>query len=558
MLRKHYSSPHIKITTYSLVNGVLTYDGHVTQKGCKCPGCGQISTQVRSRYVRTLMDLPLGSYPVKASITVRRFKCNNIHCSYKIFSEQIPGTTTPYARRTSRVSDMLRDMLVEVSSMKGAHLTSVMKIKQSSSTCLRIISALPVEESDDVEIIGIDDWAFRKGISYGTIIVDAITGHPIDLINSRKDSDVIAWLKRHPKIKIVTRDRASSYAKAIRTALPDAIQIADKFHIIKNLSERTDDTIRQHYAEIRTSFLSSLDIDQEEVIGVIGENSEGIVIDKDPNMTDFEQIVEDNTYRKHKAELFTAIHQLHEKGLSQRKIAFSLNIHRETVRLYLRHDTFPQKRIIFTHKYEQYTDLINDSCRDGKNVKEIFTSIKINGFRGQLTAFYSWFRKNYPDYNPKQKSRVFEVTEKTKCSMLFNSLSPRKMAIYVSNPEWGIGKSGVYSKERILANNIISSSSLLQQLQERVVSFRGILKGEDVALLEQWMDRTTQINISGLNSFVNGIRQDMEAVKNAIRYKWTNGLVEGNVNRLKTKKREMYGRAGFELLRRKVVMSNMG
>jgi transposase len=543
--------PHIKITSYEVKGNQLCYSGHITKKGCKCPDCGKTSYQVRSRYTRKLMDIPLGSHPVLAMITVRKFRCSNNKCFRKIFSEQLANTIVPRARKTDRVMRILQTTLVEVSSRKGAYLTEIMKIKQSPSTCLRIVSCLSIPDKKDVEMIGIDDWAFRKGVNYGSIIVDISTGNPIDLLHSRNDCDVIEWLKKHSAISIVTRDRASSYAKSISTALPNAIQIADKFHVVKNLSERIQETIKKHYGEIKASFLSSLVVEEKE--NTLKESKEIL-----ENGLTVAKICSTDSHQKHKLELFNQIHELHAKGISQRKIASSLGIHRETVRGYLKHTTLPKKRIVFTHKYTEYLDTINESCRAGKNVKKIFADAKASGFKGQLTAFYSWFNKNYPNYNPKEDDNTLNIVEINKPSMLFNSLSPTKMSIYVSNPDWGINQAGKCSKEHTLMSGIIESSDLLKRLRDCIVSFKNILKGNIPEALDDWMDRMEKFNIRGLNSFINGLKKDLIAVKNAISYTWTNGLVEGNVNRLKNKKREMYGRAGFELLRRKVILSKMG
>lgn len=225
----------------------------------KCPVCNTKSRQVRSRYTRRLMDLPSGGHRVSIVLEVRKFKCRNEDCIRKIFSERYPDYTKPYSRKTDRAVENLASILIEVSSRKGSYLTDLIQMKQSPSTCLRIVSRLPIPGYTDKKVIGIDDWAFRKGINYGSIIVDAETGRPIDLINSRGELEVTSWLKNHPEIDIVTRDRASSYSKAIRTALPSCIQIADKFHIVKNLSGQVYEVVRKQYTSIKAEFIESLD-----------------------------------------------------------------------------------------------------------------------------------------------------------------------------------------------------------------------------------------------------------------------------------------------------------
>ncbi|MDR3061200.1 MAG: transposase, partial [Dysgonamonadaceae bacterium] len=172
---------------------------------------------------------------------------------------------------------------------------------------------------------------------------------------------------------------------------------------------------------------------------------------------------------------------------------------------------------------------------------------------------YVWFNKNCPHYKKDTKTALKEMKEKyNKPAILFSTLSPRKISIYVCNPQWGISRSGVSSKEHSLVEQIIQSSLLLEYLSVIVLSFRDILKSKTPKLLDEWMQKAELKNLPDINSFVKGLKSDIAAVRNAIIYPWTNGLVEGNVNRLKTKKREMYGRAGFELLRRKIVLAQMG
>lgn len=516
------------------------------------------------------MDLPSGGHRVSIVLEVRKFKCRNEDCIRKIFSERYPDYTKPYSRKTDRAVENLASILIEVSSRKGSYLTGLIQMKQSPSTCLRIVSRLPIPGYTDKKVIGIDDWTFRKGINYGSIIVDAETGRPIDLINSRGELEVTSWLKNHPEIDIVTRDRASSYSKAIRTALPSCIQIADKFHIVKNLSGRVNEVVRKQYTSIKAEFIESLNNSNNCSGQDILENPTGILMKTNipvneneipselanKEASDTSLNIKGSTH--YREELYNKIHELHDAGISIRKIAVILQVHRETVRHYLRHETFPKKRIVFTNNYEAYLDVITFECGQGKNIKEIYSRLRQEGFQGKTSAFYSWFGRNYPDYNCKHKEARKEMIEKRSPSILFNSLSPGKMSIYISNPTWGISKTGKPCKEHSLMQQIIQRSPLLQHLREIMSSFKNLLKSRMPELLTEWMDKAMSYKISDVSSFVNGLKAELDAVENAISYPWTNGFIEGNVNRLKTKKREMYGRAGFELLRRKVVLSKMG
>lgn len=191
---------------------------------------------VRSSYVRTLADLPLAANKVLLILEIRRFACKNPACEKRIFSERCNGLTEPYSRRTIRASEYLKKFLIEISSNKGAYFSKIMNMPVSNNTCLRMVKSMTMPANDNLYCIGIDDWAKRKGMNYGTIIVNADTGRPIDLLDSRDSDDVVKWLSQHKEIKYVTRDRSTAYAGAIKKAIPKAKQIADRFHLVKNLS----------------------------------------------------------------------------------------------------------------------------------------------------------------------------------------------------------------------------------------------------------------------------------------------------------------------------------
>jgi transposase len=543
-----YRKGHIKITRSIFSDDHLYLYAHSTRSYGICPQCGKHSKTVRSHYVRKLMDLPVAQYGVSVLMLSRRFRCNNPSCPVQIFSEQYPGYILPYARKTLQATACLEKILIEMSARKGSVIAGIIHLPESVSTCLRIVESLSIPDCRDIEVVGIDDWAKRKGINYGTILVDAKTGHPVDLIDSRGNADVIKWLSRHPHIQYVTRDRASSYAKAITEALPESIQIADKFHLVKNLGDYIYEEIQRQYREIKRTFLSREKAEAESHPPA-----------KEPTTPD-KPVYPGPVVSHRRQELFDQIHRLSRAGLSQRKIVKVLNVGRNTVRYYLAMDGLQPKRIVFTNNYEDYLVEIKQGCTKGLNIRDIFRSITGSGFRGKLTAFYHWFHLYFPGYESKQDQKELPpVTVEDKETLRFGALSPRKLAVYVENPEWRISKiTGECSRENRFAQKVIASCDLLQNLRHVSQSFRRIINGDNQSALNTWLFEVKQLNIKTINSFVKGVNQDKEAVLNAIRYPWTNGLVEGNVNRLKNKKREMYGRAGFELLRRKTVLSKTG
>jgi transposase len=546
---KLYETEQVKIKKAVIEENLLYLYAHSAKGHGTCPYCGQHSKTVRSRYIRKLMDLPASGYSIRILLQVRRFRCKNAQCRKKIFSEQYPGYALPYARRTLATTVHLQKILLEISARKGAYITNVIHLPISTSTCLRIVGSLKIPIGENIDVVGIDDWARRKGISYGSILVNAKTGYPIDLLASRDYADVVKWLSAYPHIKYITRDRASSYAKAITDALPGSFQIADKFHLVKNLNDSIYNEIFLHYPEIKKTFT------KEHKKGTQAIHPEEIM---PAQSTDTDYVSPKVPHRRQ--ELFEQIHRLSKSGFSQRQIAKAFHIDRNMVRYYLARQELQPRFRNFTNNYEDYLDEIKGGCRKGLTVKDIFRFVSRKGFRGKVAPFYQWFRYYFPDYKPgKYKVKQLSMSPENEKKIRFGAISAHKLAIYVSNPEWGVSEiTGKPSRENQFAQEIIASSGLLQKLRYISQSFRKIINGDNEDALDTWITEIKQFNIKNINSFVKGVVRDWDAIRNAIRYPWTNGLVEGNVNRLKNKKREMYGRAGFELLRRKVVLSKTG
>lgn len=237
--------PGITIDGVHIDDHKIEINAQIKGKSAMCPMCGKKSTRVHSRYYRKLQDLSVFTKEVSIRLRARKFICTNSRCQRKIFSQQLSSGLDRYSRRTTRATELLTQMSLEVSARKGSWLSRLTKVPVSPSTCLRLAGRSVISPRDDLIHIGIDDWAWRKGHTYGTILVDRETGKSIDLLKSREKEDVVRWLKAHPTIETVTRDRAGCYSQSINTALPSAIQVADRFHLVVNYSEYVQKIIRQ-------------------------------------------------------------------------------------------------------------------------------------------------------------------------------------------------------------------------------------------------------------------------------------------------------------------------
>src|SRR6266571_1031425 len=202
-----------------------------------CPVCQQPSERVHGTYVRTVADLPCGGRRVILRLSVRKFVCGTPACPRQIFTERLPDLVQSYARMTNRLRDALVALGLATSAEVSERLAPQLSMLVSAPTLLRRLRAVACPPPKSVRILGVDDWAWKKGQTYGTILVDLEKRCPIELLSDRKEETLTAWLLTHPEIEVISRDRGGEYAAAARKGAPQAQQIADKFHILKNLRD---------------------------------------------------------------------------------------------------------------------------------------------------------------------------------------------------------------------------------------------------------------------------------------------------------------------------------
>ncbi len=210
----------------------LTFALHATSLTASCPSCGTISKRIQSRYIRTLCDLPSGGQLVHLVVHVRRFFCCRSTCSQKIFAEQFPALALPRAQRTKRLQEALCHLGFALGGQAGARIGNQLSFSGSRDTILRLVhqSVPPLVLSP--RIIGVDDWAWKRSLRYGTLICDLERRMPLDLLPDRSVETLSAWLQKHPSIEVISRDRASEYAIAARKGAPQAVQVADRWHLL--------------------------------------------------------------------------------------------------------------------------------------------------------------------------------------------------------------------------------------------------------------------------------------------------------------------------------------
>ncbi len=511
-----------------------------TGKRAQCPVCQKYSHSVHDRYQRNLTDLPVFQYNTVIILTIRKFKCQNEHCQRKVFTER-HNDINHYGRRTERVNNVLSDIAIEMTSGAGHKLSESLRMKVCRSTLTRLVHKLSPPKAKALKVVGVDDWAFRKGVNYGTVLVDMETSTPIDLLPTREGEDLKAWLKKYPNIEIITRDRACSYSSAINEVCPKTIQVADRFHLLMNLSDALDTYFKSISPEISV---------------LIKEKTTQMLKDENYTIPAVESVSKDfpkpEKYDSRQV-LFDKVKELQRQGFTQRKIVKDLGMGRNTVRSYFLQDKLTPKTHPKRTNIELFSGYIISKIKtEGHVVQEIIEDIRKMGYSGGNTQAYQYITY----LTETTKGAAVNHVEHRQIKIPFiKRLSTRKLAKYIGRNMNRIDD----REERIYLHILLENMPVLKHVRRLVRKFKAMLrKGNDD--IENWIQtvKESKLKLSGLITFARGLERDIKAVKNGIRLRWSNGPVEGHVNRIKSIKRQMYGRASFELLRRKVLLSQSG
>lgn len=502
-----------------------------------CPKCREESTEIHSTYTRFPADLAWAGWAVVLHLQVKRFFCRNERCSKRTFAEQFPGLLARYARRTNRVCERQQRVGVEVCAKVAERLLALDRIGISDTTINRMLRMLPDVSVTSVRVLGVDDWAKRKGQNYGTILVDLERGQIVDLLADRRADTLAQWLQEHPGIEIVSRDRSKTYADAIDRGAPDAVQVADRWHLLKNLTDTVFKILQQEYATIKKR-LASL-AESHATADSEAERFESKLADNDANLTPAEQ---------RRQQRIDAVQQLHNLGWTQKDIAQQLSIHPKTVRRYLGAPA-PQSR---RHRTGRLLDAFkpyilkrwNEGCH---NASQLFREIQPQGFAGKITIVRDFVRQlrhasGLPPGVRCQNGKVLE-TDPTQRPPTLRSLT------------WSIVKrpDERFESDEQLLNQLSEGYPKLEKTINLAREFASMIRQRQQDELDAWLERADESGYQIWHNFATGLWRDHTAVEAALRLNWSNGPTEGHVNRLKCVKRQMYGRAKDDLLRKRII-----
>jgi transposase len=466
-----------------------------------CPQCGQPTERVHAYHHRRLADLPVGGRGVVIDLRVRRLLCPTPSCPRRTFREQVPALARRWARRTRQLTRLIGDLAVVVAGRAGSAVLARLGMRVSRSTVLRVLMAMPIPQGPPPTVLSVDDFALRRGRRYASLLIDAVTHRRIDVLPDRKAASLAAWLREHPQVKIVCRDGSAAYAEAIRDGAPHAVQVSDRWHLWNNLAKAVEKTVIAHSRCWHDS-----------------PARPGRAFDQ-------------RTRERH-----MAVHTMLEQGVGLLECARRLGWALNTVKRYARASTADDLQ-----RPPRYRETLVDPFRDHLRrrraeqpqvpVTRLLDEIRDVGYTGSANLLVRYLNQGRAD------------AERT-------PPSPRRLVSWLmTRPK------NLPAHRHSHLQDLLNNCPHLSVLAQRVGEFAGLLTGRRGEDLDAWMTAADADELPALHGFVHGLRTDLPAVVAGLTLPYSNGPIEGANTKVKYLKRQMYGRAGFALLRQRILLA---
>jgi transposase len=372
-----FSLPGFEVQEISCVEAVLTITACATVPTALCPTCGQESHRLHSYYTRRPTDLPVSGQTVRLCLRVRRFRCQNQACQQQTFVEPLPEAVPRYGRQTKRFSTTLRLFAVAVSGQAGSRLLKHLGMAVSGETLRRLAKSSGPSEVKAPDLLGGDDFAFKRGRTYGTLLVDLRTHRPIDMLPERTAEALSLWLRKHPGVLLISRDRSTEYARGATDGAPEAVQIADRFHILLNLREAVERALKRIHAEL---------IEQQNASG------HGLASRYKRRRSQTE-IAASKVARLRRQARYEEVVSLYKQGMSILSIAEQLRMSRSTVRNFVYAGAFPERATVLRTKslLDPYVPYLEKRLAQGcRNANQLWRELVAQGFSGDYKLVNRW------------------------------------------------------------------------------------------------------------------------------------------------------------------------
>ncbi|CAG1006725.1 hypothetical protein ANAEL_03451 [Anaerolineales bacterium] len=506
-----------------------------------CPTCQHGSRRVHSYYRRQPTDLPVSDRRVRLVLTVRRFRCQNEQCPKRTFAERWPDLLVVHAQRTRRLDLALEAVAFALGGQAGQRLALKLRMPVSGDTLLRLIRRTCLLAPDAPVVIGVDDWAKRRGRTYGTLVVDLERHQAIDLLNDRTAETLADWLQRHPTVEIIARDCSGEYTRGSDLGAPQAQQVADRWHLLVNLREAFERLLDRLRPELRASQ------------PVTTSDRPGILVVRKRHRSHTETIAREGRHLRRR-ELHEKVHRLHQAGYTICGIARRLKLSRTTVYRYLsiRDLSEPVTRHRKPSQLDSYTDYLAQRWLAGcRNASQLWREIQPQGYTGSRRQVAQWAYERRE--NPAHTTPAKYLMQSPQASDQLRTISTAAGVAALPAARrlvWLFLKhSDQLEPDELKLRDQLLNHPILQQAKKLAQDFQHYLQLRQPSAFDTWLIACETAGIPEFANLAAGMRKTYSAVQAAFTSQHSNGQTEGQVNRLKLLKRQMYGRANLDLLR---------
>jgi transposase len=505
-----------------------------------CPICGDPAKRIHSRYRRTLADLPWAGVPVSLQLHVRKFFCDNPTCPRTIFVERLAGVAQAFAHRTDRQRAALEAIAFALGGEAGARLAASLGYAISPDTLLRLVRGAAMDEAPTPAVLGVDDWAYRKGRRYGTILVDLERHRPIDLLPDRTAATLATWLTTHPGVRLVSRDRSGAYAEGVAAGAPQAVQVADRWHLVDNLRAVVQQVLERHRARL-PSLPGSTPPDAAAPPSAVPDRTRLGSYGRLPAGQEHQR----QTVRTRRLGRYERVKTLRQRGWTVRRIAHEVGISERTVNRWLAVGHFPERKrraeargLLDAHR--PYLDRRwEEGCH---TVARLCRELRDQGYAGSCALVYGYAASLRTGIPPGRSP------PETAAAPAAQPLSPREVIWLLLRPAAKLAET-----ERHYLDEVRQACPVLATVADLALEFLAMVRGRQPDRLDDWLRAANASGIAEFQGLATGLDRDKAAVAAALSERWSNGQTEGQVLRLKLVKRQGYGRANFDLLRKRVL-----
>jgi transposase len=528
----------VRLTGVTVEKASVRLQLTATAPTAACPCCAVSSSSIHSRYQRHLTDLPWGTRAVYLELSVRKFLCRNPSCARRIFTERLPELVEAYGRHTHRLVTILRAIGLALGGQAGARLAARLQLPTSPATLLRLVRTTPMPHTPALQAIGVDEWAWRRGHRYGTMLVDLMTHRVVDLLPDRSAAAVAAWLAQHPTITAVCRDRSDLYADGIRRGAPQAVQVVDRFHLVQNLRQALEAFLLDHRPALQAAAVSTAMALTPTASPVpVTPMYRGRRRSSKP-VQRRDAAVRPPRHARWVA-IYEAVRTLRAQGTPFATIARQLGISRPTVYAYFRRDTAPGPRQLQRRPsarvltpYVPY--LIRRWRESGADSRQLCREIQALGDTHSARTVCRFItrlrRASEEGYAAESHASPYTRPQ---------GPSARAMSFVMVCPAAHRSDDAQRYLEQLCAMDAdIARAYRLSQ------AFLAVARERRGADLEAWRAEAMHSGIEELARFARGLQDDFVAITAGLTLKWSNGVTEGQIHRLKLVKRQGYGRAG--------------